>query len=213
MIAYWTLLLVTALFAYLFGCMDTLVLASNFVFHRNLLRLGDRSTWISNFKRIYGTAGFIKLFLVELVKDLVPILLGSLLLGLKGHADAGRVFAGFVLVLGRLWPALYHFRGNHASLALAIAAFSVETSIGAAAMVMLVFVAAVTRYLTLGTVMEAVVCMLVAVLVVDDALILRLLLMTAALVLIWHIPSVIRIFRRKEPRLSLQEDITYKLDE
>ncbi len=213
MIAYWTLLLVTALFAYLFGCMDTLVLASNFVFHRNLLRLGDESTWISNFKRIYGTAGFIRLFLVELVKDLVPIFLGSLLLGLKGHADAGRAFAGFVLVLGRLWPALYRFRGNHASLALAIAAFSVETSIGAAAIVMLVFVAAVTRYLTLGTVMEAVVCMLVAILVVDDSLILRLLLMTAALVLSWHIPFVIRIFRRREPRLSLKEDITYKLDE
>ena len=41
MIVYWILLLITALFAYLFGSMDTMVLASNFVFHRNLLRLGE----------------------------------------------------------------------------------------------------------------------------------------------------------------------------
>ncbi len=213
MIAYWLLLLVTALFAYLFGCMDTLVLASNFVFHRNLLRLGDNSTWLSNFKRLYGAKGFIRLFVVELVKDLIPILLGGLLLGFKGHADAGRAFAGFVLVLGRLWPALYRFKGSHASLALMIAAFAVETSIGAAAAVMLIAVTAVTRYLTLGTVVEAIVCMLVAVLVVDNSLLLRLLLMSSALVLIWHIPSVIRIFRRLEPRVSMKEDITYKLDE
>ncbi len=213
MIVYWLLLLVTALFAYLFGSMDTLVLASNFVFHRNLLRLGDNSTWLSNFKRLYGAKGFIRLFVVELVKDLIPILLGGLLLGFKGHADAGRAFDGFVLVLGRLWPALYRFKGSHASLALMIAAFAVETSIGAAAAVMLIAVTAVTRYLTLGTVVEAIVCMLVAVLVVDNSLLLRLLLMSSALVLIWHIPSVIRIFRRVEPRVSMKEDITYKLDE
>ena len=103
MIVYWLLLLVTAFFAYLFGSMDTMVLASNFVFHRNLRRLGDTKTWLSNFKRLYGPAGFLKLLAVELVKDLIPILIGSLLLGVKGHADAGRAFAGFVLVLGRLW--------------------------------------------------------------------------------------------------------------
>ena len=52
-----------------------------------------------------------------------------------------------------------------------------------------------------------------AVLVVDDSLLLRLLLMTAALVLIYHIPAVIRLFRGTEPRLSLEKDITYKLDQ
>ena len=213
MIVYWLLLLVTAFFAYLFGSMDTMVLASNFVFHRNLRRLGDNKTWLSNFKRLYGPAGFLKLLAVELVKDLIPILIGSLLLGIRGHADAGRAFAGFVLVLGRLWPVLYRFQGSHASIALVAAAFSVQTSVGAAVAVMLIAVTALTRYISLGTVVSAVVCLLVAVLVVDDSLLLRLLLMTAALVLVKHIPAVIRVFQRTEPRLSLEEDITYKLDE
>ena len=34
---YWLLLGLTAIFAYLFGSMDTMVLASNFVFHRKKL--------------------------------------------------------------------------------------------------------------------------------------------------------------------------------
>ena len=50
-------------------------------------------------------------------------------------------------------------------------------------------------------------------LAVDDSLILRLALFTAALVLVKHVPAMIRLMRRTEPRLSLEKDITYKLDE
>ena len=86
---YWLLLGVTALLAYLFGSLDSLVLASNFVFHRNLLRPGDQSRWISNFRRLFGISGFFKLFAVEVVKNAIPIATGALLLGIRGHADVG----------------------------------------------------------------------------------------------------------------------------
>ncbi len=210
---YWLLLGITAILAYFFGSMDTMVLASNFVFHRNLLRLGDHTRWISNFRRLYGIGGFFKLLAVELVKDAIPILAGSLLLGIRGHADAGRAFAGFVLVLGRLWPALYGFRGGHASIAMIVAALCAGTSVGIAAAVATAAVIGLSRYLSLGTIAGAVVYMMVAVLAVDDALLLRLALMTAGLVLFKHIPAMIRLVLRSEPRLSLKEDITYKLDE
>ncbi len=210
---YWLLLGLTAIVAYLFGSMDTMVLASNFVFHRNLMRLGDHTRFISNFRRLFGIGGFFKLLAVELVKDLVPILVGSLLLGIRGHADVGRAFAGFVLVLGRLFPVFYGFRGSHASVAMIVAAFMVGNSVGAAAMIVTAGVIALTRYLSLGTAVGAVVYMMVSVLAVDDSLLLRLALMTAGLVLLRHIPAMIRLVRRTEPRLSLKEDITYKLDE
>jgi glycerol-3-phosphate acyltransferase PlsY len=210
---YWLLLGLTAIVAYLFGSMDTMVLASNFVFHRNLRRLGDHTRFISNFRRLFGIGGFFKLLAVELVKDLIPIIVGSLLLGIRGHADVGRAFAGFVLVLGRLFPVFYGFRGSHASVAMIVAAFMVGNSVGAAAMIVTAGVIALTRYLSLGTAAGAVVYMMVSVLAVDDSLLLRLALMTAGLVLLRHIPAMIRLVRRTEPRLSLKEDITYKLDE
>ena len=210
---YWLLLGITALFADFFGSMDTMVLASNFVFHRNLKRLGDHSRWLSNFRRLFGISGFFKLLAVELVKDLIPILIGSLLLGIRGHADAGRAFAGFVLVLGRLWPAMYRFRGSHASVAMIVAASTAASSAGFAAAVVTAGVIALTRYLSLGTLAGMVVYVMVAVLAVDDSLLLRLALLTAGLVLVKHIPAIVRLFRGKEPRLSWKEDITYKLDE
>ena len=213
MIVYWLLLLPTALVAYLFGSMDSLVLASNFVFRQNLRRLGEGNRWLSNFRRIYGIPGFIKLLLVEIIKDLLPILIGGWLLGIKGHADVGRAFACFCLVLGRLYPVFYDFRGGHAGIALVIGAFTLNSSVGGAALVILALVTWFSRYLSLGAVAAAAVAMMVSVLVVDEDLILRLLVFAAGLILFKPVPALIRIVQGREFRFSLEEDITYKLDE
>ena len=58
--------------------------------------------------------GFVKLLLVELVRDILPILIGGLLMGIKGQAAVGRAFAGFCLVMGRLYPVFYDLKGSHA---------------------------------------------------------------------------------------------------
>lgn len=212
MIVYWLLLLPTAFVAYIFGSLDTMVIASNFLFRHNLRRLGTGNRWLSNFRRIFGAPGFIKLAIAEVVKDLLPILLGGMLLGIKDHAEVGRAFAGFCLVLGRLYPVFYNFKGSHASLALVVAAFSVNTSAGGAALVVLGLVT-LTRYMSLATVAEAIVLIMVAVLIIDDAMLMRLLIFSAALVIFKHIPAMIRLMQGKEFRYSLEEDITYKLDE
>ena len=213
MIVYWLLLLPTALGAYIFGSMDTMVLASNFVFRQNLRRLGQGNRWLSNFRRLYGVPGFIKLALVEVIKDLLPILIGGWLLGIKGHADVGRAFACFCLVLGRLYPVFYDFKGSHAGIALVVGAFTLNSSVGAAALVVLALVTWFGRYLSLGAVAAAAVTMMVSVLVVDGDLVLRLLVFSAGLILFKHIPALIRIVQGREFRYSLEEDITYKLDE
>ena len=213
MIVYWLLLLPTALVAYVFGSMDTMVLASNFVFRQNLRRLGQGNRWLSNFRRLYGIPGFIKLALVEAVKDLLPILIGGWLLGIKGHADVGRAFACFCLVLGRLYPVFYDFKGSHAGIALVVGAFTLNSSVGGAALVILALVTWFGRYLSLGAVAAAAVAMMVSVLVVDGDLVLRLLVFSAGLILFKHIPALIRIVQGREFRFSLEEDITYKLDE
>ena len=77
MTVYILLLLITAVIAYFIGSMRTMVLASNFVFRKNLLRLGTGNSLISNFRRIYGWKGVIKVLLVELVRDILPILIGG----------------------------------------------------------------------------------------------------------------------------------------
>ena len=213
MIVYMILLFITALFAYIIGSLDTMVIASNFVFHRSLRKLGKGDVWLSNFKRIYGYGGFLKLLAVELVKDIIPILIGGLLLGFKEHADVGRAFAGFCMVLGRLYPIFYRFRGGHASLAMAVAAFSADISVGIATLVVIALATFITKYPSVGAVIGAFAFLGVSVIVVEDSLLTKLAIFTAALIIFKHIPAMIRVFRGTEIRFSNREDITYKLDE
>ena len=213
MIVYWLLLLPTALIAYILGSMDTVVLASNFAFKRNLLRLGKGNLWLSNFRRIYGIKGFLKLLLVEVIRDLIPILIGSILLGIKGHADAGRAFAGLCLVLGRAYPLLYGFKGKQVGPVLIAAALAVDVSAGIAALVVYAAVTLLTKYYAIGTVSAALVSVIVAILVVDDTLMRNLVMIAAALAIMQAVPAIIRILMGREERLANVQDVTYKFDE
>lgn len=213
MIVYWFLLLISSIFAYGLGSMSTMVLASNYVFRTRLSRLGRGNVWISNFRRIYGVWGFVRLLLVELVKDILPILLGGLLLGIKGHAQVGYVFAGFCLTLGRLFPLFYDFKGSHATFCMIITAMFASPTVGIATAVVALAVTFLSRYIALGTLAGAFIMVAVSVLMVDDQLLLRLLVFTVVLVFVKHLPAISRMLNGREMKLSFEEDITYKLDQ
>ena len=213
MIGYWILLLLIAFIAYCVGSISTLSIASVFVFHRDLHHIGKKRMFVSNFRRLYGSKGFAKLILVELLRDFIPVLLGGILLSIKGHADVGRAFAGFCLVLGRLFPVFNNFRGSHASVCLAVSMFCVNSSLGIATGLLVLVVTLLSRYLSLGAIAGALGALLVTFLVVDGNLLRMLLVLTAAIVLVKNLPALRRISRKTEMRMSLEEDISYKFDE
>lgn len=213
MIVYILLLLIIAAIAYFFGSMSTIVIASNFVFRRNLYKLGRGNTLISNFRRVYGWKGIVKILLTELVRDLVPILIGGVLLGFKGHADVGRVFAGFCLVVGRLYSMFYDMKGSSATLCLIVMGMFMDPSAGIASAVVAAAVTWFSRYISVGAVAGAAVLAITTALLVDDNLIVKIVIYTALMVLIKHIPAIIRVLNGKEERLSFRDDLTYKLDQ
>lgn len=209
---YTVLLIIIAVIAYGIGSMSSVVIASNYVFHVNLRRLGTGSSALSNFRRIYGAKGFVKLLLVELVRDILPILIGGLLMGIKGQAAVGQTFAGFCLVMGRLYPVFYDLKGSHAIICMLVVMAFVNFS---GALAVLLFVALgiwLTKYVSLGAVAGAAVMCIASLLLVDDPLVMKLALFTGLAVLVRHIPAVSRMLSGRETKLSFEEDISYKLD-
>ena len=213
MILNWILLLLTAFFAYSTGSISTLRVASRYVFHQDLTRLGKGNIWISNFRRLFGPMGFVKLGLVEVVKDLLPLLFGALLLAIRGRSDLGIAFAGLCLMLGRLWPVFNRFRGSHGCIALILIGLLVEPSVGVVAALGVIGGIWFGKSLTLGAMAGTLAMGAVAVMVVDNQLNLILTGIICLLMLLHHIPAIRRVFRREEEKLSRVEDISYKFDE
>ncbi len=213
MILNWFLLLLTAFFAYTIGSVSVMRVASQYVFHRNLLKLGKGNVWLSNFRRLYGPLGFVKLGLTEIVLDLLPILLGALLIGFRDRPDIGRAFAGFCLMMGRLWPVFNRFRGNHGILALIVTALLIEPSVGVTAALAAIVGIWLGKSLSWGAVACAAGMIAVAVMVVEPQLIVILSALIALLVLVRHVPALRRILRGQEEKISFKQDISYKFDE
>ena len=210
---YWIFSILTCALSYLIGSLSTNLIASRLVFHKNLRRLGSGNVFISNFRRIYGWKGALKLALVELALDLLPLAFGALLFKSGQHSAIGASLAGVCLVLGRLYPASYGFRGSHAIIPLILMGFFVEASIGIALLVVAVALIWLSRYYSLGAIGCALVLIITAVLMVDDVLTMRLGIIAAALVIVYHVPAVLRMLNKSEPRLSFEQDISYKFDE
>ena len=210
---YWVFSVITALLAYAAGCLKSTVLASNFVFHKNLRRLGSGNVLISNFRRIYGWKGVVKLLLVELALDLLPLAFGALLFKSGSHSVVGASLAGVCLVLGRLYPLSYGFRGAHAIFPLILFGFFVQISIGLAVLVAVLVLLWTTRYYAVAAVGGAAVLTITVLMMIDDPLAIRLSIIAAALVLLFHLPALARILRKTEPKLSFEQDISYKFDE
>ena len=209
---YYLLLIITAVLAYGFGSLSTLTIASLYVYKKNLRKLGKGNVWLSNFRRIYGLGGLLVILLVELVKDILPIVIGGLLLGIKGHADVGRVFAGFCVIAGRQWPLFYDLKGGFATAAIIVTAFFVDLSVGIAALAAAVLLIWLTKYISLGSFAAAVVMLITALLVVEQKLLVYLALAVLLIVLVRNIPCIIRIVKGTETRLSLEKDLSYKFD-
>jgi glycerol-3-phosphate acyltransferase PlsY len=209
---YYLLLIITAVLAYGFGSLSTLTIASLYVYKKNLRKLGRGNVWLSNFRRIYGFGGLLVLLLVELVKDILPVVIGGILLGIKGHADVGRVFAGFCVIVGRQWPLFYDLKGGFATIAVVVTAFFTDLSVGIAALAAAALLIWLTRYIALGSLGAAAVTLVTALLVVEQRLLVYLCLAVLLVVLARSIPCIIRIFRGTETKLSLEKDLSYKFD-
>ena len=209
---YTVLLIIIAVIAYGIGSMSSVVIASNYVFHVNLRRLGTGSSALSNFRRIYGAKGFVKLLLVELVRDILPILIGGLLMGINEQTAVGREIAGFCLVMGRLYPVFYNLKGSHAIICMLVVMAFVNFSGALAVLLFVVLGIWLTKYVSLGAVAGAAVMCIASLLLVDDPLVMKLALFAGLAVLVRHIPAVSRMLSGRETKLSFEEDISYKLD-
>ena len=213
MILNWILLLLAAALAYFFGSLSTRRVASRYVFHRDLTKLGRGNVWLSNFRRLFGPLGFVKLALVEILKDLLPLGVGALLIAIRGRSDLGVAFAGFCLMMGRLWPVFNRYRGGHGCFALILTGLLLEPSVGVLAALGIIIGIWIFKSLTVGAVLGALAMAAVAVMVVESRLVLILTALICLLVLLHHIPGLRRVFRGEEEKLSRVQDISYKFDE
>lgn len=207
------LLVIVAVVAYTFGSISTPIVTSNVYFHENLLKYSRDNVGITRFLKRYGRKGAAVLVLAELIKTVIPVLIGGLLMLIVGHAQIGYAFALFCVVLGTNFPIMYKFHGEHSLLAMAIGTFFVSGEVAFAGIIVFVVIYVFSRYISLSAMTASLIMVLVAIMSVDDTIVRTVFALTNLLVFVEYRRSIPRLIKRKEKKFRYKEDVSFMFDD
>jgi len=145
------LTIVITVAAYLLGCISTGTIISNKQ-GVNIRNAGSKNTGASNVLRVLGLKAGVITFLGDFFKAALACLIGHLLLpsafGVEGF---GRIIAGLFVILGHNWPVFYGFKGGKGVACSTAVVVCIDFFPGLIAIVLCLAVIALTRFISLGS--------------------------------------------------------------
>ena len=192
------LLAAIAVFSYLLGGLNGAIIASKYVFHRDVRDYGSGNAGLTNFYRTFGAPGLAIVIGTDVLKTVIAVVAGGLIMGTQGAASTGQVFAGFCVMLGHIYPVFYGFRGGKGVLCAETMLLIVSFPTGLVSLLIFVGIVWATRYVSLGSVSAAAVFPVMTHLVFGDAFATAFSVLIAALVLFAHRENIKRLLNGTE---------------
>ena len=145
------LTLVTAIAAYLLGCISTGTIVSRRE-GVNIRNEGSHNTGASNVLRVLGLKDGLITFLGDFAKAALACLIGNLLVpSAFGIEGLGRIVAALFVVIGHNWPVFYHFQGGKGVACSTAVVLLIHPLCGLPSILLCVLVIALTKYISLGS--------------------------------------------------------------
>ena len=150
--------LVAALAAYLLGNLNGSVCVSALVAHDDVRRHGSGNAGLTNFFRSYGGWSTLLVIAVDMVKTVAAAYTAGFALASFGFYREGLVLGVVAVSLGHDFPAQLGFKGGKGILCGFTAALILDWRIALVMLAVFVIAFAITRYVSLGSVLGALTC-------------------------------------------------------
>ncbi len=152
----WYSILITALTAYLLGNINGSVCISQIVAHEDVRERGSGNAGLTNFFRSYGSWSTLLVLLIDAGKTVLGCLVGGLLLQPFGYGQEGTVLGALAVSVGHDFPALLGFKGGKGIVCGLAVAIVLDWRIALAILAVFVVFFAITRYVSLSSVLASV---------------------------------------------------------
>lgn len=151
-------ILVAALSAYLLGNLNGSVCISALVAHDDVRKHGSGNAGLTNFFRSYGGWSTFLVMAVDVIKTVAAAYTAGFVLASFGYYREGLVLGVVLVSIGHDFPALLGFKGGKGILCGFTAALIMDWRIALVMLAVFVIAFAITRYVSLGSVLGALVC-------------------------------------------------------
>ena len=196
--------IIGALTAYLLGNLNGSVCISALVAGDDVRKHGSGNAGLTNFFRSYGGASTFLVMLVDIFKTALAALSCGLLLEPYGYGREGLMMGAVAVSLGHDFPALLGFKGGKGILCGFTAALILDWRIALAILVVFVIAFAITRYVSLGSVLGATVfCIGFAVLHHDNLVVMIGGIFLGLLAIYMHRSNIVRLCKGTESKVHL----------
>lgn len=196
-------LILTAIISYCLGSINGAIIAGFFVHHKDVRRYGSRNAGLTNYYRNFGTPGLVVLVLIDVLKAVIAVLIGGALLNKVEAKEVGMLFAGFCVILGHMFPALFQFRGGKGVLSGVTMAFLVDWRVGLCCLLTFLILVLFTRYVSLGSIVGSALCPVYLWVFGHEKLSIILGALCALLIVIKHAENIVRLVGGTERRIDL----------
>lgn len=148
------------LVAYLIGSISTAIIVGRFMAGDDIRSHGSGNAGATNALRTYGKKAAVFVVLGDCLKAVAAILVGMIeakVIGANAQTMQLAVYiAGVGAVLGHNFPLYFKFRGGKGILVSTVAILFADWKIGLAVIVFSILIMAITRYVSLGSVLGSV---------------------------------------------------------
>ena len=204
------LLVLTAAIAYFLGGLNGAIISSMGFFHRDIRNYGSGNAGLTNYLRTFGANSIVMVVLIDIAKSVLAILAGGWLLGFVGYPVVGKLFAGFCLAMGHMYPVYYGFKGGKGVLCTGVTVMMVDWRVGLICLGIFLVTVIFTRYVSLGSILGTLFWPVFLWVFGYAPLEGTLALLTALLVVVKHAENIVRLIGGTENKLNLKSGSSHR---
>ena len=194
--------------AYLIGSLNFGLLISKSVYKTDIRTKGSGNAGATNTLRTFGKKAAVAVLIGDALKGVVAVLIGKCIANAVPEMKYCMFLTAFFVVAGHIFPVYFKFKGGKGVATLLGVVIAVEPLLAAALLVFFVAVVAISRMVSLGSLLSAAICPLVTYLIFNakgEEMLTEYVIFTSAMALllvITHRKNIVRIVKGEESKLG-----------
>jgi glycerol-3-phosphate acyltransferase PlsY len=192
---------------YLLGSVNTSIIVGK-LYGMDIRKHGSGNAGATNTLRVLGKKATVFVTLGDVLKSVIACLIGLFLVGDVENAEKlGLIVGGLGAIAGHNWPVFFGFKGGRGVLTSLVVVLMMDWRIGLILLGVFIIIVAVTRYVSLGSIVGSALFPLVAAIPVfnHDKLFIIFALCLGFLAVIRHSDNIERILKGTESKLGAKK--------
>lgn len=193
------------LVAYCCGNFNGAIITSRTQYKSDVRNMGSGNAGLTNFYRCYGAAKLSLVAAIDIGKAFIAVFSGGIILGTLGMKELGQALAMLFVIAGHMFPLAYEFKGGKGVLSAFGAMMVIDWRLTLILFAVYAILVALFRYSSLGSITVAFLMPIGMYFHTDNAAVLALLTICAALVIFMHRSNIGRLLHGTESKLTFSK--------